>query len=670
MSSKTNATCKTVATKSDKNTIENKQLPSTSKVPPDGVVLIDNCNTLIEVTVQATGRKRTSTMVSSGHKGVEEKRKPGNSGDSHLSWGRVLREQNKATMKQSLQHFAVRAPTSKSSKHVSDAKDSKKQSHKHLDEIPVKQSVSQKKLEEQIKVTPRTPHPSTTSLPSSVDSILVYDRGAQCGGIFDSNDDRFGAFNPVRTLGFLMKELEDLVKDDKASKILTDMEQVLLRISTEFEKPFVMDSEAIALRTKLEASTLQLEETSRKMNAACETLRNERDSLKRQVHKQIILLNEARERQLDLETTVKTLKQELEEATKTIQTREKTITELKEGMKGHEFSQKIISDLRTNLAEQTELARQRHLEVQYLTLEKDKLSVLCTFKDSLLVELRNSIKELQNQIGDQLSSLNMYVHEESTNPQISLVHGGIACSSPTSTSTRESNSPTSWHDISDVSLSTVGHEPPKNIDQRFMRKPEKITTASESHIGNLAKKRTKNVKESQTKDSVNLEFVSLPCGESSLTLLPSYNDFGYTENSQIVDKGKEDVMLIHKRGDNLRNFKSLSSPPEKLSETKARTEDPLDTQKSLTLHKKQNLEKKSGVIHGSNVIKSNSPHNLLGSSISEQFHNIFHDIRVQSRMPVNVPSPPRNYPHPDWSDSTLPSISTASELNVIPSNET
>lgn len=125
----------------------------------------------------------------------------------------------------------------------------------------------------------------------------------------------------------------------------------------------------------------------------------------------------------------------------------------------------------------------------------------------------------------------MYVHEESTNPQISLVHEGIACSSPTSTS-RESNSPASWHDMSDASLSTVGHQSPKNMDaQRFMRKPEKITTASECHIGNLAKKRTKNVKESQTTDSVNLEFVSLPCGESSLTLLPD-KDFGYTENGQ------------------------------------------------------------------------------------------------------------------------------------------
>lgn len=97
----------------------------------------------------------------------------------------------------------------------------------------MKQSASQKRIEEHTKVTPRTTNPSTTSLPSSVESIIVHDKGVQYGGIFDCSDDRFGAFNPVRTLGFLMKELEHLVKDDKASKILTDMEQVLHRILAE-----------------------------------------------------------------------------------------------------------------------------------------------------------------------------------------------------------------------------------------------------------------------------------------------------------------------------------------------------------------------------------------------------------------------------------------------------
>lgn len=81
--------------------------------------------------MKTKGRKRTSTMVSSNptsHK-VEEKKKPGHSGDQN--WGRVFREQNKAVMKQE----ATRVPGSKSSKHGNDTKESKKHflNHQKLD---------------------------------------------------------------------------------------------------------------------------------------------------------------------------------------------------------------------------------------------------------------------------------------------------------------------------------------------------------------------------------------------------------------------------------------------------------------------------------------------------------------------------------------------------------
>lgn len=100
-------------------------------------------------------------------------------------------------------------------------------------------------------------------------------------------------------------------------------------------------------------------------------------------------------------------------------------------------------------------------------------------------------------------------------------------------SSQDSNAPTSWHDMSDVSLSTVDHNPSKNGNvHKFTHKTNKALTVSESQIKNSEKKRTKNVRESQTKDSVNLEFISLPGGESSHTLLPSYKDLGYTEISQ------------------------------------------------------------------------------------------------------------------------------------------
>lgn len=105
-----------------------------------------------------------------------------------------------------------------------------------------------------------------------------------------------------------------------------------------------------------------------------------------------MLLNEAQKRQLDLEVIEKTLKQELDKTIKTIQARDKTITELTEEMKNYESSQKIVAELRTNLAEQTERVRQLNSEVKYLTLEKDKLSVLSSYKHSLLIEHLNEIK--------------------------------------------------------------------------------------------------------------------------------------------------------------------------------------------------------------------------------------------------------------------------------------
>lgn len=105
-----------------------------------------------------------------------------------------------------------------------------------------------------------------------------------------------------------------------------------------------------------------------------------------------MLLKKAQERQLDLETNIKSLKQELDEKVKIVQAKDKRITELTEDIKGYKCSQKVVAELRKNLAEQTELARQKHIEVQYLTLEKDKLSVLSTYKDSLLNEFRNATK--------------------------------------------------------------------------------------------------------------------------------------------------------------------------------------------------------------------------------------------------------------------------------------
>lgn len=126
-------------------------------------------------------------------------------------------------------------------------------------------------------------------------------------------------------------------------------------------------------------------------------------------------------------------------------------------------------------------------------------------------------------MADQLSNLKD-IREESLNPQMSFLHEQRLCSSRTSTSSHDSNIHTSWHNVPDISLSTVDHDASKlkNVQDD---KSNKIVF-SEIQNENLGNKQIKNIKESSTKD---LEFISLPAGESSLTLLPSYKDLGCTE---------------------------------------------------------------------------------------------------------------------------------------------
>lgn len=81
--------------------------------------------------------------------------------------------------------------------------------------------------------------------------------------------------------------------------------------------------------------------------------------------------------------------------------------------------------------------------------------------------------------------------------------------------------------------------------------------------------------------------------------------------------------------------------------------------KFTRLEEKQNDNTKNLFLNASKVLES------IVSTKSTAF-----DVRkqgdMQNRKPVNVPSPLRNYPHPDWSDSSLSSISTVS--NLVPSN--
>lgn len=61
-------------------------------------------------------------------------------------------------------------------------------------------------------------------------SVLVQDRAVQVPETSNSSY-RFGEFNPVRTLRFLLKELEDAAaKDKRTNEIFNEIEQILCRI--------------------------------------------------------------------------------------------------------------------------------------------------------------------------------------------------------------------------------------------------------------------------------------------------------------------------------------------------------------------------------------------------------------------------------------------------------
>lgn len=92
-----------------------------------------------------------------------------------------------------------------------------------------------------------------------------------------------------------------------------------------------------------------------------------------------------------MEKHIKVLTQQLKDASQTIEAKEETISMLKRQVKNVELSEKIISDLKTELAAQTELAHSRHKNIQYLEMEKNKISIVSSYKDTLITEFRNTI---------------------------------------------------------------------------------------------------------------------------------------------------------------------------------------------------------------------------------------------------------------------------------------
>ncbi|XP_043493410.1 uncharacterized protein LOC122518504 isoform X2 [Polistes fuscatus] len=698
MSNKIEETCRTLDQCSNGYSVDNIQNPSLihdnqrifQNEYPSKLVL-DNYQTVIEVKVKEKRHKPAQTMVSSTSN-REQNTKEGqrSNGEHRQNWLQDLQENTRPYLKNNLQNLSLK------NQHIkkissSEPKDNKKLStiqqkikcrsnsaNKQLDEVPVKQVPLQKISKDHVKKSQQTGFPSgvSTKCIKCTKSVLVIDREVQCGGIFDSSYDKYNIFNPVRTLGFLMKELEYSINDEKSSEILREMEQTLIRIPVELKKSTTTDLDVLTPRTRLNERTVKIEKMSKQVNTICGSLREERDSLKRDVEKYSKLLEEARRKQSDSESTISKLKEQVNEALKTIESKDELISELQEKIKKIEPLEKELKELKTDLTKQTELIRQNRLENQYLMLENDKLLVMTSHKDSQFNEYHCDVmKEFQNEIGHLIDVFREAgIREENSNLQGSVIQRGLACSSPSPSSSDRSNIPTSWHTLVDMSISAIDDN--KNLKKATSKKDKLLTPSYRITEKDTAKTAMEEINESKNnRDSTQLEFISLPPAES--ILFPSYRDQECLDESGI-NKDK-DYMFPSKSklSDRVQQFVDADSTKssvqcinEKDNEKESYKKHLSKTRKTLKFDNKKKNHDNESIEESSKFLETNVSGDILNSNINEQFETIFNEVRGKSRISVSVPSPPRHYPHPDWTDSSLPSVSVDSELNIVQSNIT
>ncbi|XP_011687346.1 PREDICTED: uncharacterized protein LOC105449690 isoform X1 [Wasmannia auropunctata] len=533
---------------------------------------------MIEITlIRNKGQKRTSPAASlSPKQKTEKKRSTTNNSETPQNWGNVFRQQNLLCM-------------------------TKDQSPKRNEHREAKKDTNAKRQQKSIPIKHRKSEHSTTPCCSS-GSILVQDRAVQSETYLNELDE----FNLIRML-HLIKQLKDLVnkKDKRICEIFTEMEQILPKIPD--------------LETRVESSTVPLKESNKKKVTTYESLVLEQEKLKSEILKQEERLQEVNRKNAKLTFHVNMFTQQLDE-------KNETISRLKQQILNNE---KLITDLRTDLNKRTEFAEKNDIDNKCLTMEIDKLSALSSYKDTQIIDYRNTIQELQNQIAEQIKIINeIYAKVENASPQISFIKTGHACSSPTSSFSDDSNK--SWHDLElSADISSVNSFP----QEHALREDAPVR---------------------------DFELVSLPDGESSHTLLPDQNEVTNDKGTVMKNNNGNNTVLYQSMNTNDVTVKKSLHHSSKKGHNK---ENNIYKMRNFTgLKENQNDNTKNLFLSASQILESITSAKSTVSDIRKQGD-------MQNRKPVNVPSPLRDCPGPDWSDSSLPSISTTSNLDIVPSND-
>ncbi|XP_024886394.1 uncharacterized protein LOC112463924 isoform X1 [Temnothorax curvispinosus] len=554
------------------HSIEHKQRVT---MPSKEIILLGQGDS-IEVTVKKTkGQKRTSPVANfNSEQKAEKKRSTINDNKSPQKWGNIFREQNLIHM-------------------------TKEQSTKHDENREAKKNTSAKTQQSTGKHPMKSDEKHLKTSPCC-SITLVRDCAVQCTiynpEIHNSNkpiefNSAHVVFNKLHMLG-LIKQLQDSVnkKDKRTCEIFAEMEQTLQKIPD-------LKSSAVP------------KESSKEMKTMYDLFMIEREKLQSELQNREEKLKKANKTCSELAFNADVQRQQLDTATREKNDMTSVITELRQHIKDKE---RIITDLNNK---QTELA-QNYVDSK---LEIDKLTALSSCKDTLITEYRSTITELQNQIANQLKILNeICMKEGSTSPQMSFIHTGHACSSPTSTDD-------SSQSLDDISVSSVN-------------------SVCEEHARR---------KDAPVEDP---ELVSLLDGESSHTIMPDQNEVTNAKRSAMQNNT---VRYQNMDTNNMIGKKSLRHSSKK---GRNKENDTYKTRKFAKPKEKQNDNIRKLYLNTSKALESITSTKSTISGIRKQGD-------VQNRKPVNIPSPLRNCPHPDWSDSSLPSISTVSNLDMMIPND-
>ncbi|XP_071561992.1 uncharacterized protein [Temnothorax nylanderi] len=270
-------------------------------------------------------------------------------------------------------------------------------------------------------------------------------------------------------------------------------------------------------------------------------------------------------------------------------------------------------EAKKNTSAKTQQSPVKHPDLKSSAVPKEPSKEMKTMYELFMMEREKLQRELQNQIANQLKILNeICMKEGSTSPQMSFIHTGHACSSPTSTDDSSKS-------LDDISVSSVN-------------------SVCEEHARR---------KDAPVEDP---ELVSLLDGESSHTIMPDQNEVTNAKGSAMQNNT---VPYQNMDTNNMIRKKSLRHSSKKGCN---KENDTYKTRKFAKPKEKQNDNIRKLFLNTSKALESITSTKSTVSGIRKQGD-------MQNRKSVNIPSPLRNCPHPDWSDSSLPSISTVSNLD-------